>query len=883
MIRSARRTTVTAALAALATCLTLAAGATSAQASAPATAPARPAAAARPAVEPLPPAATPVDGSYRAIAPARLLDTRVGHHTVHPSAVLSVKVLGVAGVPAANVSAVMLHVTVTDTVGPGYLTVYPSGSPIPSTSTLNYAHSRTMVNSVLVAPGPDGQVAIRNALDTTDVIVDLLGWVAGGAQPAPGAVQALPPTRLYDSRSDGHKVLTSAGVSLPIAGKNGVPDTAAAAILNVTVVGINVTVPVTVWPAGGTRPVASSVNSWAQGAVANQVTAALGTGGAINFAVYGAGSTHLVVDLVGYVAGGTAGPSALLPIAPKRIVDTRATRNPFPAGSTRAIHVTGGPANAAAALVTITAVQGPGASGYLTAYANGAAKPATSDLNPSKLVPVATQVLVPLGPDGSFALTYQAGYGQVVIDVNGYLAAAQLPAVAPTALSPDAVAPSGEATTVLQTANRYALNTWWPTTAPKLLKLPFDQSAQSSSQDQIRRVSMEAFSLAVSLSTGAYVQDQAATNPVSKAAATSDVVTIVTAVACSHLANRVGGWGSSWQSSMWDSYAGRAAWLLWADLPAATKTCVQRMVISEANYVGTLTPRYMLGAEGQPLTPGNTGAEENSWYALAPALAVAMMPSAEQRDAWRQQEEQLLIASWARPADVTSSTTVDGKPLSSWLAGSNVNPDGVVINHTRIAPDYSTNVYQSVDTLEMAVLGGRAAPQASLFGLGPVYAAMSTTNFTNPPYKIRTPQLDDPSAGTIYVPGSALIYYPQGCDWGTGQELPYALMDTDANVFGFADGTDAAGEAKLHLDASAALQAATPTGQMYTSTKQYSYVGAEEHTAQLAAQTYLAGFIQQDLTVQVTAQPISPSRDEPSARPSHAPVPVTGEAAVHRS
>jgi hypothetical protein len=240
---------------------------------------------------------------------------------------------------------------------------------------------------------------------------------------------------------------------------------------------------------------------------------------------------------------------------------------------------------------------------------------------------------------------------------------------------------------------------------------------------------MEAFSLSVSLATGAY--DAAATG--FSAGAASDVVAkIVAAVACSHRASSVGGWGATWQSAMWSSYADRAAWLVWDALPGATQGCVQRMVISEADFVSTLEPKYMVAKDGSAITPGDTGAEEDSWYALAPALAVAMMPTAEQRDVWRHHEQQLLVAAWARPRDVTSATQIDGVPLSSWLAGSNVAANGVVTSHSRVAPDYSTNAYQSVDTLEMAVLAGEQVPQASLFGLSAVYAAMSTVSYRTP-------------------------------------------------------------------------------------------------------------------------------------------------------
>jgi hypothetical protein len=383
---------------------------------------------------------------------------------------------------------------------------------------------------------------------------------------------------------------------------------------------------------------------------------------------------------------------------------------------------------------------------------------------------------------------------------------------------------------------------------------------------------MEAFSLSTSLASGAYTPAQTG---VSTQTATSVVAQIVNRVVSRHRANRVGGWGSSWQSSMWASYAGRAGWLLWPNLSPATRTYVERMVISEADYVATLRPKYMIAANGRVITAGDTGAEEDSWYALAPALAIAMMPRAEQRDTWRLHEEQMLIAAWARPSDVTSSQSVDGTSLTAWLDGSNVAQNGVVTNHSRIAPDYSTTAYQSVDTLKMAVLAGQPVPQASLFGLGPVYHALGAVSYIAPPYAS--------PGGTVYSPNTARIYYPQGCDWGTGQETPYALFDADTDVFGLDSAAvmPAATEASLHLSAAAAMQRRSSTGAMYQTSTEYKYVGREEHTAQLAAQTYLAYFTQARLNVEVTPQPVAPNGPGVAPATTRAPVPANEAILMH--
>ena len=150
------------------------------------------------------------------------------------------------------------------------------------------------------------------------------------------------------------------------------------------------------------------------------------------------------------------------------------------------------------------------------------------------------------------------------------------------------------------------------------------------------------------------------------------------------------------------------------------------------------------------------------------------------------------------------------------ITGSNVESDGTVINHNRIAPDYATCTYQNLDAAGLFTLAGRSTPQAMRQFLGPVYAALVG----------------------LYVPGTATVTYPQGCEWGTGQMLPYALADAQALVYGYDPGT-AAQYLGLHLDAQLAMQARHADGHTYATDAEYSYEGREEHIMQLAAQLWL--------------------------------------------
>jgi hypothetical protein len=132
---------------------------------------------------------TPDGTLYAPLVPARLMDTRVGapYTTVDgqargqgalgPGAVRSLQVAGRGGVPASGAGAVALNVTATGASRSSFLTLYPSGSPRPNASNLNFVGGQTVPNMVIARVGDGGQVAITNPLGSTHVIVDVLGYL----------------------------------------------------------------------------------------------------------------------------------------------------------------------------------------------------------------------------------------------------------------------------------------------------------------------------------------------------------------------------------------------------------------------------------------------------------------------------------------------------------------------------------------------------------------------------------------------------------------------------------------------------------------------------------------------------------------------------------
>jgi hypothetical protein len=235
----------------------------------------------------------------------------------------------------------------------------------------------------------------------------------------------LTPGRILDTRT-GPPVGAGQSIDVQVTGVGGVPATGvAAAILNVTVTQPTASGYLTVYPTGGGRPLASSLNFVAGQTVPNLVEVALGTGGkvsAFNFS----GSTHVVMDVAGWVAAPPPGPDGLFnALAPARILDTRSGTGGVTIGPNTSIdvQVTGQglvPATGVAAVVLNVTATNPTASSYLTVFPTGAVRPTASNLNFLAGQTVPNRVVVKVGTAGKVTIYNLTGNTDVVADVGGW-------------------------------------------------------------------------------------------------------------------------------------------------------------------------------------------------------------------------------------------------------------------------------------------------------------------------------------------------------------------------------------------------------------------------------------------------------------------------------
>ena len=265
---------------------------------------------------------------------------------------------------------------------------------------------------------------------------------AGTLDDVTGAYYDAGPNRLLDTRRDGTKRPLAAGstMSLQIAGRPGVPDMGASAVvLNVTAVSTTAPGYFTVYPSDAIRPKASSLNFPAHWTGANMVTVPVGADGKVKIYNSG-GATHAVVDVLGWYAQNNdvrfvSGTGSLFQPAtatgdPVRRFDSR-TNGDGPYFGGESVILTDQWVDDATAssiqsyVVTITAV-GATKPGVLTAWAGGSvAKPATSTLNYEPGVIAPNMAIVPADHPGTALTGIQVrntsgGSAHFIVDLVGY-------------------------------------------------------------------------------------------------------------------------------------------------------------------------------------------------------------------------------------------------------------------------------------------------------------------------------------------------------------------------------------------------------------------------------------------------------------------------------
>lgn len=378
--------------------------------------------------------------SYRFIpvTPCRVVDTRAGQGTAGAFGPPSMSgnttrsfplPSGGCGLPL-TAKAYSVNVTVAPKEPLGYLTLWPTGQNMPVVSTLNSFHGGLVANAAIVPAGAAGAISayVTNA---ADVIIDVNGYFDDASTSAALSFYTANPCRAVDTRAGSGlnglfgapSLAGQASRDFPLLSGSCSIYAAQAYSLNATVVPHGPLGYLSLWPAGSTRPVVSTLNAPDGAVVANAAIVRAGVNGALSAFVTDA--SDLILDVNGYFGpAGLNGELKYVPLTPCRVADTRQAGAGAPvmaANETRGFAVggkCGAPLSAKAFALNVTVVPS-GPLGYLSLWPLGQTQPVVSTLNSSLGRVVANAAITRAGAGGAVSV-FVTNQTHVILDINGY-------------------------------------------------------------------------------------------------------------------------------------------------------------------------------------------------------------------------------------------------------------------------------------------------------------------------------------------------------------------------------------------------------------------------------------------------------------------------------
>ena len=322
---------------------------------------------------------------YVAISPSRVLDTRdPGFTIMRDSDTLSVDpltpaVLAAAGVDPLSVEAVVINLAMTRTVAGAWLRSLPTALTTPNdveTAAVNNQAANVDVTNMSIVPvGANGLISIY-ALRSTHVVIDVQGVFTRATSSQDGRFVPLPvPTRAIDTRLTQPPVAAQTSLEVDLTSA-GIPPTASAAVINIVATETQGGGYLTAYP-GGREPLASNLNYSRPGEdIAAGAITRLDNG---KLRIFTSTTTHIVVDVIGYMTGPSADPSSsglFVAVPPERHYDSRSSEFPFgnsplAAGTSRALQIAGKksiPATGVLGIASNLTMTETAGGGYLVMY-----------------------------------------------------------------------------------------------------------------------------------------------------------------------------------------------------------------------------------------------------------------------------------------------------------------------------------------------------------------------------------------------------------------------------------------------------------------------------------------------------------------------------------
>ncbi len=250
--------------------------------------------------------------TVKLFTPARIAESRIGPSTVDglyqgfgrttAGGTETIGVAGRAGVPL-GAQAAIINVAAIDPTGDSFITVHPCLTPRPVASSLNHTAGVNRANELIAPLSASGNICVYTD-QSVDLIIDVVGYVE-----ADSYLHSTDPARFVETRDGattidgvnqgGGKKAAGSTTTVQIADRGDVPEDAVAVVVNVGAVDPDDAGFFTVDECLAPRPNTSSLNYTAGVNGANEVVVGLSDLGDI--CVYTSASTHIIVDVVGYL------------------------------------------------------------------------------------------------------------------------------------------------------------------------------------------------------------------------------------------------------------------------------------------------------------------------------------------------------------------------------------------------------------------------------------------------------------------------------------------------------------------------------------------------------------------------------------------------------
>jgi hypothetical protein len=242
--------------------------------------------------------------AFYPVSPCRVLDTRnstgvLGGPSLSSGATrtLPIRTASACNIPA-QAAAYSLNLAAVPSGPLGFLTVWPSGQARPLASSLNASTGSVTANASIVQAGSNGSIDVF-ASSATGLVIDINGYFA---PPASGGLTlySVSPCRVLDTRQPPGSAAPSGARDFQVSAAGcGIPSSAPALVLGLTVVPAGSLGYLAVWAQGLMQPVVSSVNA-PDGAITSNMAIVPATNGWVSSFL--ANPSHMVIDVSAYFA-----------------------------------------------------------------------------------------------------------------------------------------------------------------------------------------------------------------------------------------------------------------------------------------------------------------------------------------------------------------------------------------------------------------------------------------------------------------------------------------------------------------------------------------------------------------------------------------------------